>query len=155
MDASFHGFRNSNLNGLNFDNANISGIDFQGCNLSDACFNGARLSSVTFSSDMDLSAANFSGLRHAHNVQIMDSEGRVQLTLNSADEFRSFIASGQQLDQQQAQWQQRLSDYANERDRLRAAGLSQTDLDNALSELQTSRFDELERKRVQALDADL
>lgn len=98
MDASFHGFRNSNLNGLNFDNANISGIDFQGCNLSDACFNGARLSSVTFSSDMDLSAANFSGLRHAHNVQIMDGEGRVQLTLNSADEFRSFIASGQQLE---------------------------------------------------------
>ena len=60
-----------------------------------------------------------------------------------------------ELDQQQAQWQQRLSDYASERDRLRAAGLSQTDLDNALSELQTSRFDELERKRVQALDADL
>ncbi|UUY06969.1 hypothetical protein LRS11_14115 [Pseudomonas sp. J452] len=60
-----------------------------------------------------------------------------------------------ELDQQQAEWQQRLSDYASERDRLRAAGLSQTDLHNALSELQASRFDELERKRVQALDADL
>lgn len=60
-----------------------------------------------------------------------------------------------ELDQQQAEWQQRLSDYASERDRLRAAGLSQTDLQNALSELQASRFDELERKRVQALDADL
>lgn len=60
-----------------------------------------------------------------------------------------------ELDQQQAQWQQRLHDYASERDRLRAAGLSQTDLHNALSELQASRFDELERKRVQALDADL
>lgn len=60
-----------------------------------------------------------------------------------------------ELDQQQAKWQKRLSDYASERDRLRAAGLSQTDLQSALSELQTSRFDELERKRVQALDADL
>lgn len=60
-----------------------------------------------------------------------------------------------ELDQQQAEWQQRLSDYASERDRLHSAGLSPSDLQNALSELRASRFDELERKRVQALDADL
>lgn len=60
-----------------------------------------------------------------------------------------------QLDQQQAEWRQRLSDYAAERDRLRSAGLSQDDLDNAIAELQNSRFDERERMRVNALDADL
>lgn len=59
------------------------------------------------------------------------------------------------LDQQQAEWRQRLSDYAAERDRLRSAGLSQGDLDNAIAELQNSRFDERERMRVNALDADL
>lgn len=60
-----------------------------------------------------------------------------------------------ELDRQQAAWQQRLSDYARERNRLREAGLSQTDLQAAIAHLQTSRFDELERKRVQALDAEL
>lgn len=60
-----------------------------------------------------------------------------------------------QLDQQQAEWRQRLSDYAAERDRLRSAGLSQGELDNAIAELQNSRFDERERMRVNALDADL
>ncbi|PAV47504.1 hypothetical protein CK486_13225 [Pseudomonas sp. HAR-UPW-AIA-41] len=60
-----------------------------------------------------------------------------------------------ELDKQQAEWQQRLSDYASERDRLRALGLSETDFQNALSELLASRFDELERIRVNALDAEL
>lgn len=60
-----------------------------------------------------------------------------------------------ELDQQHALWNQRLKDYASERNRLRSAGLSNADLENAIAELQTSRFDELERKRVQALDAEL
>ncbi|MBB2497219.1 lipase secretion chaperone [Aquipseudomonas ullengensis] len=60
-----------------------------------------------------------------------------------------------ELDQQHAAWQQRLTDYAAERNRLRAAGLSPGELNSAISELQASRFDELERMRVQALDAEL
>lgn len=60
-----------------------------------------------------------------------------------------------ELDRQQAAWQQRLADYAAERNRLRDAGLSDSDLQAAVAELQASRFDELERKRVQALDAEL
>lgn len=60
-----------------------------------------------------------------------------------------------ELDRQQAAWKQRLADYASERNRLRSAGLSESELQSALAELQASRFDELERKRVQALDADL
>ncbi|MBD9416710.1 hypothetical protein IB234_19270 [Pseudomonas sp. PDM16] len=60
-----------------------------------------------------------------------------------------------ELDRQQAAWKQRLADYASERNRLRATGLSDTDLQAAVAELQASRFDELERKRVQALDAEL
>ncbi|WP_137972702.1 lipase secretion chaperone [Pseudomonas sp. F(2018)] len=60
-----------------------------------------------------------------------------------------------ELDRQQAAWKQRLADYASERNRLRAAGLSDSELQSAVAELQASRFDELERKRVQALDADL
>lgn len=60
-----------------------------------------------------------------------------------------------ELDKQQAEWQQRLRDYASERDRLRALGLSEPDFQNALSELLASRFDELERIRVNALDAEL
>ena len=60
-----------------------------------------------------------------------------------------------ELDRQQALWQQRLSDYARERNSLRKSGLSQTDLQAAITDLQNSRFDELERKRVQALDAEL
>lgn len=60
-----------------------------------------------------------------------------------------------ELDRQQAAWRQRLVDYAAERNRLRAAGLSDTDLQAAVAELQASRFDTLERKRVEALDAEL
>lgn len=59
------------------------------------------------------------------------------------------------LDRQHAAWQQRLNDYARERDKLRTAGLSQSDLQAALTQLQSSRFDEFERKRVQALDEEL
>lgn len=60
-----------------------------------------------------------------------------------------------ELDRQQAAWKQRLADYASERNRLRAAGLGDNELQSAIAELQASRFDELERKRVQALDAEL
>lgn len=60
-----------------------------------------------------------------------------------------------ELDRQQAAWRQRLADYATERNRLREAGLSDSQLQAAIAELQTSRFDELERLRVQALDAEL
>ncbi|WP_394558790.1 lipase secretion chaperone [Aquipseudomonas alcaligenes] len=59
------------------------------------------------------------------------------------------------LDRQQAAWQQRLADYASERNRLRQSGLSDSQLQAAIGELQASRFDELERLRVQALDAEL
>ncbi|WP_052080941.1 lipase secretion chaperone [Pseudomonas sp. ML96] len=59
------------------------------------------------------------------------------------------------LDRQQAAWQQRLADYASERNRLRQSGLSDSELQAAVGELQVSRFDELERLRVQALDAEL
>lgn len=59
------------------------------------------------------------------------------------------------LDRQQAAWQQRLSNYAIERNRLRESGLSDRQLQDAINELQTSRFDELERLRVRALDAEL
>ncbi|WP_454255217.1 lipase secretion chaperone [Pseudomonas sp. Marseille-Q8238] len=60
-----------------------------------------------------------------------------------------------ELDQQYAVWEQRLADYASERNRLRQSGLNEADLQNAIHNLQTSRFDELEQRRVQALDADL
>lgn len=60
-----------------------------------------------------------------------------------------------ELDQQHAQWQRRLDEYVRERNSLRESGLSQTDLQAAITHLQNSRFDELERKRVQALDAEL
>lgn len=95
MDAAFHGFRNSNLNGLSFENANISGVDFAHCNVNGTNFSGARLSSVTFSQEMDLTAAKLDGLRAVHNVQIMDSEGRVVRTLNDTNDLRSYIAEQQ------------------------------------------------------------
>ena len=60
-----------------------------------------------------------------------------------------------QLDQQQAQWQARLSDYAAERNRLRSAGLAERDLQQAIDALQARSFDERERLRVQALDGEL
>lgn len=60
-----------------------------------------------------------------------------------------------QLDQQQAQWQARLSDYAAERNRLRSAGLAERDLQQAIDALQTRSFDERERLRVRALDGEL
>lgn len=60
-----------------------------------------------------------------------------------------------ELDLQQAAWQQRLADYAAERNRLRDSGLDNSQLQAAIAELQASRFDERERLRVQALDAEL
>lgn len=59
------------------------------------------------------------------------------------------------LDRQQAVWQQRLSDYATERNRLRQSGLNDSQLQAAIADLQASRFDERERMRVQALDPEL
>ena len=56
---------------------------------------------------------------------------------------------------QLGQWQQRLSDYAAERNRLRQSGLNDSQLQAAIAELQASRFDERERLRVQALDPEL
>jgi len=60
-----------------------------------------------------------------------------------------------ELDRQQALWQQRLSGYAAERNRLRQSGLNDSQLQAAIAELQASRFDERERLRVQALDPEL
>lgn len=60
-----------------------------------------------------------------------------------------------QLDQQQAQWQARLTSYAEERNRLRSAGLAERDLQQAVDALQVRSFDERERLRVSALDSEL
>lgn len=100
MDAAFHGFRNSNLNGLNFANANISGIDFQSCDVTGAMLDGARLSNVTFSSDMDLTAASMNGLRSAHHVQILDTNGRVVETLNDTSALLAYVARQQEAKEQ-------------------------------------------------------
>ena len=61
----------------------------------------------------------------------------------------------QQLDAQRRDWQARLHAYGQARDSLRQSGLSATDQQSAINQLQASSFDELERKRVSALDADL
>lgn len=61
----------------------------------------------------------------------------------------------QKLDVQRREWQTRLSAYSLARDNLRQSGLSAIDQENAISALQVSSFDELERKRVSALDAEL
>jgi len=60
-----------------------------------------------------------------------------------------------QLDQQQSQWRERLNAYAEERNRLRAAGLAERDLEQAIEALQARSFDEQERMRVRALDREL
>ncbi|MBP8184490.1 MAG: hypothetical protein KAX95_01290 [Pseudomonas sp.] len=61
----------------------------------------------------------------------------------------------QQLDAQRRDWQARLDAYGQARDSLRQSGLSATDQQSAINQLQASSFNELERKRVSALDADL
>jgi lipase chaperone LimK len=61
----------------------------------------------------------------------------------------------QQLDAQRRDWQARLHAYGQARDSLRQSGLSATDQQSAINQLQASSFDEFERKRVSALDADL
>lgn len=61
----------------------------------------------------------------------------------------------QQLDAQRRDWQARLDAYGKARDSLRHSGLSTTDQQTAINNLQASSFDEFERKRVSALDADL
>lgn len=61
----------------------------------------------------------------------------------------------QKLDAQRRDWQARLDAYGQARDSLRHSGLSAIDQQSAINQLQASRFDEFERKRVSALDADL
>jgi lipase chaperone LimK len=61
----------------------------------------------------------------------------------------------QKLDAKRRDWQARLDAYGKARDSLRHSGLSATDQASAISDLQASSFDEFERKRVSALDADL
>jgi lipase chaperone LimK len=60
----------------------------------------------------------------------------------------------QQLDAQRRDWQARLDAYGKARDSVRQSGLSATDQQSAINNLQASSFDEFERKRVSALDAD-
>jgi lipase chaperone LimK len=60
----------------------------------------------------------------------------------------------QQLDAQRRDWQARLHAYGQARDSLLHSGLSATDQQSAINQLQASSFDEFERKRVSALDAD-
>lgn len=61
----------------------------------------------------------------------------------------------QQLDEQRRQWQARLQAYAAERNSLRQSGLSPTDQQLAIEQLLAQGFDERERLRVMALDAEL
>jgi lipase chaperone LimK len=58
------------------------------------------------------------------------------------------------LDQQQQEWQQRLSDYQQEKSRIVQAGLSETDQVSAITRLREQLFDGPERLRVRALDAE-
>lgn len=58
------------------------------------------------------------------------------------------------LDQQQQAWQQRLSDYRQEKSRIAQAGLSETDQANAITRLRDRLFDGPEKLRVRALDGD-
>lgn len=97
-------------------------------------------------------------------AELYDTTSSMQANGASAEEIRlvrekalgsAAADSLAELDQQHAAWDRRLADYASERNKLRGAGLSAADLQSALLDLQSSRFDELERKRVQALDADL
>jgi lipase chaperone LimK len=60
----------------------------------------------------------------------------------------------QQLDAQRRDWQARLDAYGKARDSVRQSGLSAIDQQTAINNLQASSFDEFERKRVSALDAD-
>jgi lipase chaperone LimK len=60
----------------------------------------------------------------------------------------------QQLDVQRREWQARLDAYGKARDSVRQSGLSASDQQSAINNLQISSFDEFERKRVSALDAD-
>lgn len=109
----------------------------------------------------DLRESRANASRYA---ELYDATSAMQANGASAEEIRQVrekalgsaaADSLAELDQQHAAWDRRLADYASERNKLRAAGLSAADLQSALLDLQSSRFDELERKRVQALDADL
>jgi lipase chaperone LimK len=59
------------------------------------------------------------------------------------------------LDQQQAHWQQRLADYANERNAIRQSGLSADDQEIAINSVIERRFSGTEQLRVRALDPHL
>ncbi|GAB4201105.1 MAG: lipase secretion chaperone [Wenzhouxiangellaceae bacterium] len=57
------------------------------------------------------------------------------------------------LDQQQAQWRQRLLDYRQRRQQLTEQALAPGELNQQLTELRASLFDNHEQRRVQALEA--
>ncbi|MGF2685170.1 lipase secretion chaperone [Marinobacter sp. DUT-3] len=59
------------------------------------------------------------------------------------------------LDRKREKWDQRLSEYARERDAIRESGLSRADRESAVDTLIEDRFDALEGKRVRALDSEL
>lgn len=60
-----------------------------------------------------------------------------------------------ELDQQRANWQQRLEGFIQERDRIRQSGLSANDQQAAIDEVLASRFSGPEMTRVRALSAEL
>jgi lipase chaperone LimK len=58
------------------------------------------------------------------------------------------------LDESRAQWQQRLSDYARQRERLLSdPALLPAEREHALSHLRRQSFDDLEQRRIEALEA--
>lgn len=59
-----------------------------------------------------------------------------------------------QLDQQQQAWQNRLTDYQEQKSRIAKAGLSETDRANAITRLREQMFSGPEQLRVRALDGD-
>lgn len=60
-----------------------------------------------------------------------------------------------ELDQQQQAWQQRLTDYRQQKSQILEAGLSEADQNAAVADLQSRLFDDREQLRVRALDSDL
>jgi lipase chaperone LimK len=95
-------------------------------------------------------------LRHLQQTEqaILETGG------NSADQFayhqQAFGDEAalrlQSLAQQRQQWQQRYQDYAAQKHRILASGLSHQDQQQQLTQLRTDRFNETEQQRVSALD---
>lgn len=95
-------------------------------------------------------------LRH-----LQETEQAIQETGgNSADRFayhqQTFGDEAalrlQSLAQQRQHWQQRYQDYATQRDRILASGLSGKDKQQQLAQLRATLFEETEQRRVAALD---